>query len=142
MGTRPGIGPPDVVGLYTASTRSHSPSTREVLLCVSEVRRRIGSKSAPHDNVGLVVLDRLPCPQHTFASEAAASCDSLRRLVLEVGDELNPDNVMISKGPLGHEVQRLARDAPTPGSAVEPVEGLGTTGDKVVLNPYLTGAFG
>lgn len=24
MGTRPGIGPPDVVGLYTASTRRHS----------------------------------------------------------------------------------------------------------------------
>jgi hypothetical protein len=113
-----------------------------VPLCVTEVRRRIGSKSAPHDNVGLVVLDRLPRPQHTFASEAAASCDSLRGFVLEVGDELNPHNVMISKGPFGHEIQRLARDAPTSGSAVEPVKCLRTTGGKVVLNPYLTGAFG
>ena len=109
--------------------------------CMTEIRRRIRSKSAPHDNVGLVVLDRLPCPQHTFACEAAASCDSLRGFVLEVGDELNPHNGMISKGPLGHEIERLARDAPTSGSAIQPVEGLGTTGGKVELNPYLTDAF-
>jgi len=131
-----------VVGLVLGVDAASFRSAREVPRCLTEFRRRIGSKSAPHDNVGLVVLDRLPCPQHTFASEAAASCDSLRGFVLEVGDELNPHNVMISKGPLGHEIKRLARDAPTSGSAVEPVKGLGTTGRKVVLNPYLTGAFG
>jgi hypothetical protein len=51
-------------------------------LRVTEIRRWVVDQAAPHDDVGLLILDRFPCPQDTLAAETAALGDPLRALVV------------------------------------------------------------
>ena len=112
-----------------------------VPLCVTELRRGVVDEAAPHHDVGLLVLDPFPCPQDTLAAETAALGDPLRALVVEMGDELNPHDSMVSKGPLGDEIERLPRDATASNPAIEPVERLGSTRGEIELHTNLTSAF-
>jgi hypothetical protein len=109
-------------------------------LGVPEIRRGVVDETAPHDDVGLVILDRLPCPQDTFAAEAAALGDPLRALVVEMSDELNPHDSIVSKGPLSDEIERLDRDPTASNSTIKPVERLGSMRGDVELNADLTNA--
>ena len=68
---------------------------------VTELRRWVVDEAAPHDDVGLLILDRFPCPKDTLAAETAALGDPLRALVVGMSDELNPHDSMVSKRPLG-----------------------------------------
>lgn len=77
-------------------------------------------------------------PQDTLTGEPAALGDALRALVVEMGDELDPHDPMVSKGPPGDEIERLRRRATAPGSAIEPVERLGSARGEVELNTHLT----
>ena len=96
-----------------SETRSYSrprESARTEALGVTEFRRWVVDKAAPHDDVGLFILDRFPCPQDTLAAETAALGVPLRALVVEMGDELNPHDSTVSKGPLCDETERLHGD--------------------------------
>ena len=110
-------------------------------LRVTEIRRWVVDEAAPHDDVGLLILDRFPCPQNTLAAESAALGSPLRALVVEMSDELNSHDPMVSKRPLGDEAERLHRDATASDPTIEPVERLGSTRGKVELNTDLTSAF-
>src|SRR3954468_6941376 len=48
--------------------------------------------ATPHHDIGLLVLDRFPHSQATLAREAAPIGEPLRTFVVEVGDELDPDD--------------------------------------------------
>lgn len=112
-----------------------------VPLCVTEIRRWVVDEAAPHDDVGLLILDRFPCPQDTLAAETAALGDPLRALVVEMSDELNPHDSMVSKGPLSDEAERLHRDTTASNPTIKPVERLGSTRGEIELNTNLTSAF-
>jgi hypothetical protein len=112
-----------------------------VPLWVTESRRWVVDEAAPHDDVGLLILDRFPCPQDTLAPETAALGDPLRALVVEMSDELNADGPMVSKGPLGDEIECLHRDTTASNPTIKPVERLGSTRGEVELNANLTSAF-
>jgi len=112
-----------------------------VPLCVTEIRRWVVDEAAPHDDVGLLIVDRFPCPQDTLAAETAALGDPLRAFVVEMSDELNPHDSIASKGPLSDETERLHRNATASNSTIKPVERLGSTRGEVELNAYLTSAF-
>jgi len=111
-----------------------------VLLYVTEIRRWIADQAAPHDDVGLLIFDRFPCPQDTLAAETATLGDPLRALVVEMSDELNPHDSMLSKGPLRDETERLHRDTAASNLTIKPVERLGSTRGEVELNADLAGA--
>ena len=108
--------------------------------CVTEIRRWVVDEAAPHDDVGLLILDRFPCPQDTLAAETAALGDPLRALVVEMSDELNPHDSVVAKGPLGDETERLHRETTASNPTIEPVERLGSTRGEVELNTDLTNA--
>ena len=110
-------------------------------LCVTEVWRRVVGEAAPHDDVGLLLLDRFPCPQDTLAPEAAALGDPLRALVVEMRDELNPRHPMVPKRPRSDEIERLHRDATASNPTIEPVERLGSPRREVEVHTDLTNAF-
>jgi len=112
-----------------------------VRLCVTEIRVGVVDEAAPHDDVGLLILDRFPCPQDTLAAETAALGDPLRAFVVEMSDELNPDDPMVSKGPLSDETERLYRDTTASNPTIKPVERLGSTRGEVELDADLTSAF-
>ena len=112
-----------------------------VTLCVTEIRRWVVDEAAPHDDVGLLILDRFPCPQDTLAAETAALGDPLRALVVEMSDELNPHDSIVSKGPLSDETERLHRDTTASNPTIKPVERLGSTRGEIELNTNLTSAF-
>ena len=112
-----------------------------VPLCVTEIRRWVVDEATPHDDVWLLVLDRFPCPQDTLAAETAALGDPLRALVVEMSDELNPQDSKVSKSPLSDETERLHRDTTASNATIKPVERLGSTVDEVELNTNLTSAF-
>jgi hypothetical protein len=109
-----------------------------VPLCVTEIRRWVVDEAAPHDDVGLLILDRFPCPQDTLATETAALGDPLRALVVEMSDELNPHDSIVSKGPLSDETERLHRDTTASNPTIKPVERLGSTRGEIELNTNLT----
>ena len=113
---------------------------RDVLLYVTEIRRWIADQAAPHDDVGLLILDRFPRPQDTLAAETATLGDPLRALVVEMSNELNPDDSMVSKGPLSDEIERLQCDTAASNLTIKPVERLGSTRGEVELNADLAGA--
>jgi len=54
--------------------------------------------------------------------------------------ELNPHDSVVSKGPLGDEIERLHRDAPASNPPIKPVERLGSSRGEVELNANLTSA--
>jgi hypothetical protein len=108
---------------------------------VTEIRRWVGDEAAPHDDVGLLILDRFPCPQDTLAAETATLSDPLRALIVEMSDELNPHDCIVSKGPLSDETERLHCDTAAPNPTIKPVERLGSTRGEVELNANLTSAF-
>ena len=108
---------------------------------VTEPRRWVGDETAPHDDVGLLILDRFPCPKDTLAAETAALGDPLRALVVGMSDELNPHDSMVSKRPLSDDTEGLHRDTTAPKPTIKPVERLGTTRGEVELNTNLTSAF-
>ena len=110
-------------------------------LCVTEIRRRVVDEAAPHDDVGPLILDRLPCPQDTLAAETAALGDPLRALVVEMSGELNPHDSIVSKGPLSNETERLHRDTTASNPTIKPVERPGSACGEVELNTNLTSAF-
>jgi hypothetical protein len=110
-------------------------------LWVTGFRRWVAGEPAPHHDVGLLVLDRFPCPQDTLAAETAALGDPLRALIAKMSDELNPHNSMVAKGPLRDETERLHRDTAAPDPAIKPVERLGPMGGEVELNANLASAF-
>jgi len=112
-----------------------------VLLCVTEIRRWIVDEAAPHDDVGLLTFDRFPCPQDTLAAETATLGDPLRALVVEMSDELNPDDSIVSKRPLSDETEGLQCDTAASNLTIKPVERLGSTRGEVELNANLAGAF-
>src|SRR5262245_44162176 len=87
------------------SAKARPPAWSRCDLCVTEIRRRVLDEAAPHDDVRLLVLDRFPCPQDTFAAEAATLGDPLRARVVEMRDELNAHDSMVSKRPLGDEAE-------------------------------------
>ena len=127
--------------MLTLADRHRLDGNRCVPLCVTEIRRWVVDEAAPHDDVGLLVLDRFPCPQDTLAAETAALGDPLRALVVEMSDELNPHDSMVSKGPLSDETERLHRDTTASNPTIKPVERLGSTRGEVELNTDLTSAF-
>ncbi len=109
---------------------------------MTEIRRWVVDEAAPHDDVGPLILDRLPCPQNTLAAETAAFGDPLRALVVEMSDELNPHDPIVSKGPLSNETEHLHRDTTASTPTIKPVERLGSTRlGEVELNTHLTSAF-
>ena len=110
-------------------------------LGVTEIRRWVVDEAAPHDDVGLLILDRFPCPQDTLAAETAPLGDPLRALVVEMSDELNPHDSMVSKGPLSDETERLRRDTTATSTTIKPVERLGSTRGEVELHANLATAF-
>ena len=110
-------------------------------LSVTEIWRGVVDEPAPHDDVWPLILDGFPCPQDTLAAETAALGDPLRALVVEMSDELNPHDSVVSKGPLSDETERLHRDATTSNPTIKPVERPGSTGGEVELNANLTSAF-
>jgi hypothetical protein len=112
-----------------------------VPLCVAEIRRWVVDEAAPHDDVGLLVLDRYPCPQDTLAAETATLGNPLRALVVEMSDELYPHDSMVPKSPLSDEAERFHRDPTASNPTIKPVERLGSTRSKVELNTDLTRAF-
>ena len=95
-------------------------------LRLEPIRRRIAWQPAPHDHVWLCILHWLPSPQNTLANEAAALGDVLRRHVVEMCDELNPDDALCSEDPPSDELEGLGRQALPPYPAIQPVEGLGS----------------
>ncbi len=110
-------------------------------LCVTEIRSWVVDEAAPHDDVRLLILDKLPCSQDTLPAETAALGDPLRALVVEMSDELQPHHSIVSKGPLSDEIERLHRDTTASNPTIKPVERLGSTGGEVELNADLTSAF-
>lgn len=58
-----------------------------------------------------------------------------------MSDELNPHDLVLSKRPLGDELERLGCDATTSHPTIEPIERPRSTGGELELNPYLTSAF-
>ncbi len=125
--------------------RSGEGCARSVALVRAAMRDRdrcwVTDEAAPHDDVGLLILDTLPCPQDTLAVETAALGDPLRALVVEMSDELNPDDSIVSKGPLSNEIEHLYRDTTASNPTIKPVERLGSTRGEVELNANLTSAF-
>jgi predicted O-methyltransferase YrrM len=107
----------------------------------ARIRSRIGGQSTPHDEVRLLGLDRLPCPQHTLAAESAALGDPLRRVIVEVGEEMNSHDAVVSKRPPRHQIERLPCDPTATNATVEPVERFSPTRTEVELNADLTDAF-
>src|SRR5262245_45249155 len=89
--------------------------------CLAEIRCRVADEAAPHDDVGLLSLDRRPVPQNTLAAEPAAFGDPVRAVVVEMSDELNPHDPVVSKGPLRDEIERLDRDATATNPMIKPV---------------------
>ena len=69
------------------------------------------------------------------------SATLLRALVVEMSDELNPHDSIVSKGPLSDEIERLHRDPTASNPTIKPVERLGSTRGEVELNTDLTSAF-
>jgi hypothetical protein len=59
------------------------------LSVVTEIRRWVVDEAAPHHDVGLLILDRFPCPQDTLAIEPALLGDPLGAIVVEMCDELD-----------------------------------------------------
>jgi hypothetical protein len=112
-----------------------------VPLWVTEIRHRVVDEAAPHDDVGLLIFDRFPCPEDTLAAVTAALGDPLRALVVEMSDELNPHDSMISKGPISDETERLPRETAASNPTVKSVERVGSTPVDVELNTNLTSAF-
>jgi hypothetical protein len=108
---------------------------------VTEFRRWVAGKPAPHHDVGLLILDRFPRPQDTLAAETAALGDLLRALIAQMSDELNPHYPMVAKSPLSDETERLHRDTAAPDPAIKPVERLGPACGEVELNANLASAF-
>ncbi len=121
-----------------AAERAHRAT---MPLCVTEFRRWVVDESAPHHDVGLLILARFPCPQDTLAAETAALGDPLRALIAEMSDELNPHHSMVAKGPLSDETERLHRDTAAPDPTIKPVERLGPMCGEVELNANLASAF-
>ena len=137
---RSGTRPPTVTWSVVDSTRglvvtlggpgrtgSGFASAALVPLCVPEVWGGVGGQTTPHHDVGLLGLDRFPRPQHTLTPEPTAHRDPLRGFVVEVGDELNSYDVVVSEGPLGDEIECLCGQATASDLAIEPVERLGST---------------
>jgi hypothetical protein len=58
-----------------------------------------------------------------------------------MSDELNSHDVMISKGPLGHEIERFPGKSTTADPTIKPVERFGPTRREVELNAHLTSAY-
>lgn len=110
-------------------------------LCVTEIRGWVVDEAAPHDDVGLIILDGFPCPQDALPGETATRGDPLRALIVEMSDELNAHYSTVSKGPLSDEIERLHRDAAASNPTIKPVERFGSTRGEVELNAYLTSAF-
>ena len=110
-------------------------------LCVIETRWCVGDEPAPHDDIGLLILDRFPCPQDTLATEPAALGDLLRSRIVEMSDDLNPHHSVLSEGLLGDEIERLHRDAAASNPTIKPVERLGSARGEVELNTHLPRAF-
>jgi hypothetical protein len=108
---------------------------------VTKVGRSVVDQAAPHDDVGLLILDWFPCPQDTLAAEPAALGDPLRALVVEMSDELNPHDSIVSKRPLGDEAERFHGDTTASDPTIKPVERLGSTRREVELNANLTNTF-
>ena len=104
-------------------------------------RRWVVDEAAPHDDVGLLVLDRFPCPQDALAAETTALGDPLRALVVEMSDELNPHDSEVSKSPVSDESECLHRDTTASNASIKPVERLRSTAGDVELNTDLTDAF-
>ena len=102
--------------------------------------RWVADEAAPHDDIRLPILDRLPSPQHTLAAKPAARSKPLRALVVEMRDELDPHDSMISKGPLSDELERLGPDTLASNPTVKPVERLGSARREVELHAHLTSA--
>ena len=73
-------------------------------------------------------------------AETAALGDALRALVVEVGDDVNPHDSMVSKGPLSDETERLHRDATASNPTIKPVERLSSTRGEIELDTDLTSA--
>ena len=94
-----------------------------VPLCVTEIRRWVVDEAAPHDDVGLLILDRFPCPQDALAAETTALGDPLRALVVQMSDELNPYHSVVAKGPLSDETERLHRETTASNPTIKPIEG-------------------
>ena len=137
VGAHPAIGDTGQVTVVGGVLRSYV----YVSLCVTEVRCWVVDEAAPHDDVGLLILDRFPCPQDALAAETAAVGDPLRAFVVEMSDELNPHHSMVSKGPLSDETERLHRDTTASNPTIKPVERLSTTRGEIELNTNLTSAF-
>lgn len=57
-----------------------------------------------------------------------------------MGDQLYPDDPVVSEGPLRDETQRLGREATAPHLGIEPVERLGPPGVGVELHADLADA--
>jgi hypothetical protein len=57
------------------------------------------------------------------------------------GDDLNPHDSKVSKGPLRDEAERLHRDTTASNPTIKPVERLGSTRGEVELNANLSSAF-
>jgi len=66
--------------------------------------------------------------------------DPLRTFVVEVSDELNPNDSEVPKGPLSDEPERLHGQATASNSTIKPVERLGSTRSEVELHTDLTSA--
>ena len=109
-------------------------------LSVTDIGRGVIDEPAPHDDVGPLILDRFPCPQNTLAAEAAAFSDPLRANVVEVSGELNSHDSIVSKCPLGHEIERLHGDSTASKPTIKPVERAGSSHGEVELKANLTGA--
>ena len=104
------------------------------------IRRWVVDEAAPHDDVWLLILDRFPRSQDTLASKTAPLSDPLRTFVVEVGDELNPNDPEVPKGPLSDEPERLHGQPTASNSTIKPVERLGSTRSEVELHTDLTSA--
>ena len=69
-------------------------------------------------------------PSERLAAETAALGDPLRALVVEMSDQLNPHNSIVSKGPLSNETERLHGDTTASNPTIKPVERLGPSAAK------------
>ena len=100
---------------------------------MTEIRSWIVDQAAPHDDVGLLTFDRLPCPQDTLAAEPATLGDPLQPFPL--GSAVSWRNVdltdleLIRRTGPGYvgERQRAAAEADFTDGELEMMLGAGMT---------------
>ena len=79
--------------------------------------------------------------RHPRGGNRSARSDPLRALVVEMSDQLNPHDSVVSKGPLSDQIERLHRNTTASNPTIKPVERLGSTSGEIELNANLTSAF-